>query len=257
MRLTEIYNVIDGLAPFALSGAYCKAYDAYDNSGVLLDCGEEITGALFSLDCSLAAAAQAVAQKKNLLITHHPAIFSPLSRLQRDGEGAAVLALARTGISVISAHLNLDCAAGGIDESLMQGLGGRNAVPMHELQGGAYGRAYDVTPCSLNEFTDRLKNTFATERVIVYGNAPVKRAASFCGAGFDDDSLAFALKQNADTLVTSDGKHHLIAEAVERGLNVVLLTHYAAEYYGFERFYQRVKERLSIPCAIFTDRRFL
>ena len=82
--------------------------------------------------------------------------------------------------------------------------------------------------------------------------------ASFCGAGMDETSVAFAVAEGADTFLSSDGKHHLIAELVERGLNVILLTHYAAENYGFIRFVENLKTKLKgLPIGVFTDERLL
>ena len=55
MKLSEIYQIADSLAPKALSDEYCAKYGAYDNSGILLDTGEEIRSAVFSLDLSFLA----------------------------------------------------------------------------------------------------------------------------------------------------------------------------------------------------------
>ncbi len=253
----ELYKCIDGLAPFSLSKEECGKFGHYDNSGLLVDCGEEITGALFALDLSAAAIGRAKELGMNCIVTHHPAIFSPLKSLTGE-EGRNVLSAARAGISVISAHLNLDCAQGGIDEALMAGLGGKRPLAvMEEPAGGGYGRVYDVEPCSLGAFVCRVKETFSAERVICYGARPVGRVASFCGGGFDAEAISFALAHGADTIVSSDPKHHLVLEGVERGLNLVFLTHYAAERYGMERFYLGIKEKLNFPCAFFTDERFL
>ena len=84
MKLAEVYKLIDGIAPFSLSRDYCEKYGAYDNSGILVDCGREITGILFSLDCSLRAVAAAKEAGAELLVTHHPAIYAPLKRLGQD-----------------------------------------------------------------------------------------------------------------------------------------------------------------------------
>ena len=257
MQLKELYGIADGLAPFALSREYCQKFGHHDNSGILVDCGEELTGVLFSLDLSASAVEAAKKNGANCIFTHHPAIFYPIPALTEE-VGAQVLACAKAGISVISAHLNLDSAAGGIDESLMQGLGGQEPIAvMDALTGGAYGRVYEVEKASLPEFIGRAKKTFRTERVVSYGNSPVWRVASFCGAGFGDSSLRFALANGADTIVSSDAQHHLIAGAIEKGLNVVLLTHYATENYGFHRFYLKCKELVKISCDFFTDERLI
>lgn len=256
MKLQEIYEIVDGLAPFALSEEYI-ARGHCDNSGLLLDCGKNIKGILFSLDFSAEAIAAAIKAGANCIVTHHPAIWGGVTRIDAAHAGN-LAACVKAGISVISAHLNLDAAENGIDEWLMRGLGGKDPIAvMDVLSKGGYGRAYDVKESSLNVFTERAKQVFHTKRLIAYGNAPVKRVASFCGGGFGSEAISFALENGADTVVSSDGKHHIIMEAVEQGLNVVLLTHYASENYGFLRFAEEVKRRVKIPVTAFTDDRYL
>ena len=254
----ELYDAADKLAPFSLSGEYCQKFDAYDNSGILLDCGEGISKILFSLDLSRAVIARAKEIGADCIFTHHPAIFHPLHKLETEGAGALVLDCAQAHINVISAHLNLDCAEGGIDECLMKGLGGTHAEAcMHELSQGAYGRVYSVPQRPLPAFVNGVKETFSSARVISYGAGEVKRVASFCGAGMDEESVSFAVKNGADTFVSSDPKHHLITELSEKGLNIVLLPHYAAEAYGFEKFYINLKNTLSVDCEFYIDERYL
>ena len=256
MKLQEIYELVERNAPFSISSEYCEKYGAYDNSGILLDCGKEIKTVLFSLDCSMRAVEEAKRIGAELLITHHPAIYTPIKELAADNP---VTQCAVAGISVLSAHLNLDCARGGIDDSLAEALGaGKNTVRMHELSEGGYGSVYEVKRLSLEEFVNRAKATLKTERVVVYGDRPVEKIASFCGAGMDEETIAFALSKGADTFVSSDPKHHLVSEAVGKGLNVVILTHYAAENYGFKKFYQKIKEKCSLVRAeFFADERLM
>lgn len=258
MRLKEIYEYADAIAPFSLSREYCARYGAYDNSGVILDCGTPITGVLFALDLTKRAIAEARSAGANCIVTHHPAIYAKLSSLMPNGEGKEVLACAQAGISVLSAHLNLDCAQGGIDECLMQGLGGTNAAAiMHPLSSGGYGRVYETKEQPFEGFAQAIFQTFGARRVLLYGEGGVKRVASFCGAGMDEESVAFALKEGADTFVSSDPKHHLIKELCERGINVAVLTHYAAEFYGFARFYEKMKNMPDVGCTLFSDERYL
>ncbi len=256
MKLKQIYEAADKLAPFALSEEYVTRLGYHDNSGVILDCGDEIEGILFSLDLSRAAVEAAKRAHANCIFTHHPAIWNGVMKLE-EGRGAdGVVACVRERISVISAHLNLDAAPGGIDEWLMRGLGGNKPIASWEqLTGGCYGRVYDTQRRTVGEFVAHIKKEFSTDRVIAYGSAPVGRIASFCGGGFEERSLAFAVEQGADTLVSSDGKHHLLASALEQGLNVVLLTHYASENYGFLRFAEKMKETLGakVSTETFTD----
>ena len=239
MRLTNVYEAADALAPFRLSREYCETYNFHDNSGIILDCGEDVTGVLCSLDLSHRAVDEAKKVGANVIFTHHPAIFYPVSSLKADDP---VLRCARAGISVISAHLNLDAAPGGIDEELMLGLGGRSCEIMHTLSEGGYGRVYGVEAPSLSGFVGGIG----------------ARVASFCGAGLDDASVAFAIGRGADTVVSADGKHHLIAALAEAGVNVVLMTHYASENYGFVRFADNLKQKIKgTPVHVFTDERLM
>lgn len=251
MTLKELYKVIDGYAPFVLSEEY-KARGMHDNSGILVDCGK-VSRVLFTLDLSMTAVGEAKKAGADCIVTHHPAIWAPLYNLT----GGPVLACARENISVVSAHLNLDAAERGIDDSLMRGLGGKEPIAvMEKLSCGGYGRVYDVAPSTLSEFCEGVKKTFSTERVLVYGKKPVRRVASFCGAGFTESAIGFALEHGADTVVSSDEKHHLLLEAAERGLNVLLLTHYASENYGFLRFAETIQKTVGAS-VFFTDERLL
>ena len=55
MKSTEFYALAEQFAPKSLSDEFCRRYGAYDNSGLLLDSGEDAEKILFSLDLSLAA----------------------------------------------------------------------------------------------------------------------------------------------------------------------------------------------------------
>jgi putative NIF3 family GTP cyclohydrolase 1 type 2 len=162
-------------------------------------------------------------------------------------------------------HLNLDCVKGGIDESLMQGVlcatgSQRGEVEiMHPLSCGGYGRAYGIRETHLNDFAERIKKEFSTNRVNVYANGKttVKKAASFCGGGAEEQAVEFAVKQGADVIVSSDFKHHVLTLANERNIAVVSLTHYASEHYGFNKFYQKICQGIAIPCEYHTDEEYL
>lgn len=269
MTLNFFYETIDDIAPKKLSDEYCAAYDAYDNSGILIDAQTDVQKALFSLDFSLAAVRKAIEEKADVIVTHHPAIYAKIGKITRETETGNKIALClKHGISVISCHLNLDMAIGGVDECLCSGVvkasGGKEDVqsvaqPLPESDGG-YGRAYRVGECKLQELVEGLKKEFRSERVLFYGdpNATIKRVASFCGAGGGDEGIVdFAVQKRADAIVSSDFKHHVLVAARENGLNVICLTHYASENYGFEKFYEKIRGRIEIPCVYHTDEELL
>ncbi len=269
MKLNEIYKIADSIAPKALSDEYCERYAAYDNSGILVNVGEDIKKILFSLDLSFQAIDKAIEENVDLIITHHPAMYGSFDHARIDAEKfpeRKLVQCLKNGISVISMHLNLDCAEGGIDETLMQGI--QNASEsgfvseskiMHTLSSGGYGRVYPVCKTTLMALAEGIKETFATEKVQFYGEKEkeVCRVASFCGAGADEEAVAFAIKNGADTLISSDFKHHVLTFAVESGLSVIVMTHYASECYGFKKYYEKIRQRVEIPCIFHTDENLL
>ena len=270
MKLSEIYKIADQIAPKRLSDEYCKVYGAYDNSGVLVDTGDEVKKVLFTLDLSAGAIAKAQEIGANLILTHHPVIYGKISHIcDNEPLGGKLVDCIKNGISVLSMHLNLDGAKGGIDECLMDGVclsaGGKSAQEtqiMHPLTDGGYGRAYGVKEVTLADLTENMKNVFSTERVLVYGDKTKKidRVASFCGSGVDESAIAFAKEKvegGSGVIISSDFKHHLISLALEEGLAVIILTHYASENYGFYQYYEKMRRQLGVSCEYYTDSELL
>lgn len=251
------------VAPVKLSDDFCAKYKMYDNSGIIINCGEKVKGALFSLDLSEAAVKLAISRGYNLIVTHHPAVYGGVSRFDLTGcaQSRALAACLKNDISVISMHLNFDAAPNGIDYFLMKGLGGGECEILAPVEGGGYGRAYDIAPVTLGKFIEKIKTAFQTERLICHGESEysetqVRKVASFCGAGCDDNAINFAKRNNADVFVSSDLKHHQIAELAESGITVIQLTHYASESYGFKRIYEDIENELKVKSEFFFDERF-
>lgn len=256
MKTEELLSVLECIGGLSLSREFCDKHGAYDNSGVIVDCGEEITGVLFSLDLSENAVKEAKKRRFNAIVTHHPAIYTGLKEISVFKPDSALIAeCIRWGITVISMHLNFDSAPEGIDYELMRGLGGDAGNTMIKLSGGAYGRAFDVAKTSVKEYLTLVSRNFNTERILYYsGNdRDITKVASFCGAGCDDAAIAFAEKEQADLFVSSDMKHHQITALLARGISVLILTHYAAENYGFNKIYQKITDGLNVPAAYFCD----
>ena len=117
VKIETVYRVIDEMAPFA------DAY-AWDNSGWLLRVAEETQSILVALDLTDEAVDEAIAQGCGLIVTHHPQFFEAVKRLDmRNPEQARLIHLIQNNISLISAHTNMDKAAGGINDKLAELLG--------------------------------------------------------------------------------------------------------------------------------------
>ena len=257
MKVEQVLSCLEEVAPLKLSDDFCKSYGLYDNSGIILNCGEEVTGVLFTLDLTAEAVQKAIDSGYNVIATHHPAIYGGISRLDttQNPQAKTIAECIKNGISVISMHLNFDAAPQGIDYHLMCGLGGKEAKLLAPVEGGGYGRVYSVKQQKLGDYAKAVAKEFNTDRLLVFGNPEkeVKKVASFCGAGSDDKAINFAITNKADVFVSSDMKHHEILALTQSGLAVLVLTHYSAENYGFEKIYSKIKERLKVNSAYYTD----
>ena len=154
---------------------------------------------------------------------------------------------------------------GGIDENLMEGVmlsagdmagaGTSSITIQHPVEDSGYGRVYTVNEVSLGALAEGMRKVFSTDKVITYGklDGKITRVASFCGAGVDERAILFAKSNGAQVMISSDFKHHLIQLLVESGMSVIVLTHYASEQYGFEKFYKKIREQVAIPCVYHTE----
>ena len=102
--------------------------DGFDNAGLQIGLTEaEVAGVLLCLDVTEAVVDEAVALGCNLIVSHHPLIFSPLKRITGSNyiERCVIKALAN-GIAIYSAHTNIDNAPGGVNYRIAEKLGLQN-----------------------------------------------------------------------------------------------------------------------------------
>lgn len=231
MNIHDVYALIDGYAPFSLSDKLVQTEGGYDNSGIIAETSEDITGILFTLDLTTSSVERAKEEGCNLIVTHHPAIYHPIKSV-----GGALNKAVRNGIGVISCHLNLDCAKRGIDYYFAQGIGAKKQeilLPLSDNEEG-YGRRFFLGE-SLSDIRKRAEETFNTT-ILCYGagDKHVNVVASFCGAGLSEAEA----DTECDLLCSADVKHNVIVKAVESGKAVMVFTHYASENYGFRKLYE-------------------
>ena len=186
----QIYEEMQRIAPLALA-------ESWDNPGLLVDCGGEVSRVLVTLDITPEVVEEAARKGCGLIVSHHPVIFSPLKKLS--GQDAA-FQLVKSGISAICMHTNLDAAEGGVNEVLAGIFGMREMEAFAE----GCGRVGSIEPKT------------------------VRRLAVISGAGgslFED-----AIAQGADCLLTGEANHHHAIDAKRLGLSLIAAGHYATEF---------------------------
>ena len=258
-KIEEFLLKLQTVAPLSLSQKMIERGD-YDNSGLLIKSSQKAEKILFSLDLTKRATQKAIELGCDTIVTHHPAIYSPIKSLECDGENKEVLLAVKNNLNVISMHLNLDVASLGIDHFLSLGLGGKNQEILNVVDGeNGYGRVAQVEEQSISQFVSKIKKNFNTEKIIFYGQKPVKTIASFCGSGASVAVKALEKKPCFDTVITSDIAHHNLKELIENDVNVVIIPHYVSEQFGFNKFYQIILDKLESnqKAFYFIDHRFM
>ena len=254
MKIRDFYEHIDKFAPFKLSDKLCEADGCYDNSGIIIDREGDITGVTFALDFTEKAVDKAIENGSELIVTHHPAIYRGIERI----DGAYVKAI-KNGIGVISAHLNLDCAKDGVDACFARSLGAKNESVVTDFGNGeGYGRIFSVDK-TLKEFADEAESSLDSP-CIKYGDAnkKIKSVASFCGAGLSEKEID---NVKADLYCSADVSHHVIKYALDKGSCVLVFTHYGSEKGGIMNLYKHFLNSKAIidskiKIYFFDDERF-
>jgi len=117
MLLKEITQYIESIAPLAFQ-------ESYDNSGLLIgNPSDEVSGILISLDITEAIINEAISKNLNLIVAHHPIIFSGLKKLNGKNYIERCVAKAiKNDIAIYVAHTNLDSVFGGVNSKICDKL---------------------------------------------------------------------------------------------------------------------------------------
>ncbi|MFR5990766.1 MAG: Nif3-like dinuclear metal center hexameric protein [Faecalibacterium prausnitzii] len=221
----KIYEEMQRMAPLELA-------ESWDNPGLLVDCGGEVSRVLVALDVTAETLAEAEQNGCQLIVTHHPVIFHPLKKLS---PADLPFQLVQKGISAICMHTNLDAAEGGVNEVLAGIFGMKNWEPF----AGGCGRVGEVEPITVPELARKARVELGArcntpldgpEVPVKYADTgkPVRRLAVISGAGgglFEE-----ALAMEADCLLTGEADHHDALDAKRLGLSIVAASHYATEF---------------------------
>jgi len=118
MVIREIQHILETWAPRELRWEG-------DNIGLQVGSpGKRVKKILISLDVSEQVIAEAQRKAVNLIISHHPLLFTPIKSLTTENRtGSLLLALAKSDIALISAHTNLDFTHDGVSFALAKRIG--------------------------------------------------------------------------------------------------------------------------------------
>ena len=196
----------------------------FDNVGILIGDPEgQVKKALVCLDCTLEAINYAKTKQCDLIITHHPVIFSPLKNILK---GSVQYELVSHNLSVISMHTNLDVGVGGVNDSLCEVLGLNNTENVTAYDGYTIKLA-TVSPTDPCGFARHIKSKIGGCVKFTQGKSPITKVLVCGGSG--GNYIEDAVRLGADALVTADVKHHHFLMAYDNGISLYDAGHFNTE----------------------------
>lgn len=213
-NVREIYDVMCRLAPLELA-------ESWDNPGLLVNCDAPVMRVLTCLDITGEVAREARDKECQLIVAHHPVIFDPVKALDVDHVACRLL---QFGISAICMHTNLDAAEGGVNDTLAELVGLKNAVPF----AGGMGRIGNIEPLEAADLAQKVAQALNAHVKWADGGKPIRRLAVVSGAG--GSLLPEAIAAGAEALLTGEASHHVALDAIHKGVSVLAAGHYETEF---------------------------
>ena len=236
MRVEEIITVMERIAPPELA-------QEWDNIGLLYgDRFKEVKKLMVTLDVTSDVFLQAKACGADMLISHHPLIFRPLTAIT----SPLLLELTASNIAVYSAHTNLDAADGGVNDALAARLGLREVERLDMLRCGK------VESMPLAEFAECVKSRLLTSAVRVAGDFDkmITKVGVLGGSG--GDFIALAKEVGCDVLVTGEASYHQAQAADESDIALIAAGHFETEQPVVEKLAKILTQNLQ-QVAVFAS----
>lgn len=221
-----VYTAIDQVAPFSTQ-------EKWDNSGLLAgDFFMPVHKIYVTLDISNETVAAAAAWGADLMVAHHPVLFSPLKQLSSQHP---LWKLAAQNIAAICVHTPLDRANGGINDRLhtilqqpLQ-LCGKLEAPEADATGIGFGWAdYSAVTWEAKTLAETLRNTLGCT-VVRYTPADRPIQKLYVGCGSCASMLEDAAAMGCDAMITGDVKHDRWYAAKNLGIALFDCGHYHTE----------------------------
>ena len=224
MKVRDIIQVIEEFAPLSIQ-------EGWDNSGLCVGSPEdEVTSVILALDCTPELVDEAVACGADMIITHHPLIFSGLKKISsEDMVGKAVIKAIKSGVSIYAAHTNADKVLEGVSGAMAARLG-LVGVEVLNMDGegtglGAVGNLPE--PMTAEQAITLVKEKFTLKSM--KASKPVEGMISrvaMCG-GSGGSLIGAARKAGAQLYISGDISYHNFF--TPEGFMIMDIGHYESE----------------------------
>ena len=217
MTVATLFQKLEERIPCSLS---CE----WDNDGLMCcpDPETNVNKVLFTLDVTEQAVDYAVAGGFDLIVSHHPMIFRPLTGIT----DPKYIKLIRNGIAVMSFHTRLDAKEGGVNDVLAGLLDLRDTVRFNGEGIGVVGTLPQAMAPS--DFAALVKTVLRCPKLeVILTDRPCHRIAVVGGDG--KDFLGDAALAGADTYLTGSMSYNSMTDGEALGMNLLTAGHYETE----------------------------
>lgn len=192
MKISEITAHLETIAPPAYQ-------ETYDNAGLLTgNYNWECTGAITTLDATEDVVMEAVSKKCNLIVAHHPIIFSGLKKITgKNYVEKTIIAAIKNDIAIYAIHTNLDSVLHGVNAKIAAQLGLINTKIL-QLKNSILKKLYTFVP---TEHLEKVRNEIFKTGA---GNIGNYNEVSFGSEG----TGTFKANENANPFVGKIGERH-------------------------------------------------
>lgn len=169
MKIKEIIAEIERVAPLDTALPY-------DNPGLIVgDDEKECTGVLLTVDATYGALKEAASNGCNLIISHHPIIFTPRkSFLTKDYKCDVIASAYVSGTAIYAAHTNIDGFHDNMAVRTLKAIGAKNVTTLFDNGFGAQG---DVD-MKFSEIKEKVKKLLCDDTIFTVGdeNKKIKKS---------------------------------------------------------------------------------
>ncbi|XP_001357124.4 NIF3-like protein 1 [Drosophila pseudoobscura] len=249
-KLTAVVKELENFAPLSLA-------EKWDNVGLLIEPHNErdVKKILLTNDLTEPVMKEAVEKQVEMIISYHPPIFKPLTRITKSNwKERVVAACLANSIALYSPHTSWDKKTGGVNDWLAQSVTIKSIRPLIPEfgctePGTGSGRLIE-TNMTISQLVEALQhhieNDVHVALAVGHDSKTLVRTVGICaGSG---GSLLRGIQ--ADTIITGEMSHHELLEFNHNGTTVLLCNHSNSERGFLRMFAPKLGELLQGACQI-------
>lgn len=228
MRCEMIMEKLEELSPVMYASEW-------DNVGLQIGRRDkEVKSIYIALDATDEVIEDAIKKGADMLLTHHPMLFSPVKKITGENFiGRRIIKLIQNDISYYAMHTNFDVM--GMADAAADEIGLKHRKVLEttfedEISKEGFGRIGKLPRImTLRECVRLVKEKFGIDKVKVFGDLEADLEVAAISPGSGKSMIKHAIKGGAGVLITGDIDHHDGMDAVAQGLFIIDAGHFGLE----------------------------